>query len=213
MTKQEFIDEVKNGLTGLAETDIQKAMEFYTEAIDDRIDDGLSEEQAVAEIGTPAEITEKILMDTPLPKLVKAQTATKPAKTWRVWEIILIVLGSPVWLPVGIALFAVVLALCIALLAVVFSLIIAVFASGVGGVVSIFASLTGIAMGKGMPFVVQLAGSLVITGIAFLLFIPIKAGFLWLIDYISVSVRKIKQRFIDKRNKANTLQNGQPDIQ
>ena len=199
MTKAEFINEVRSRLTGLAEEDITQALEFYEEAINDRIDDGLTEEQAIAAVGTPEEVSEKILMETPLPKLVKAQSVSKPKRAWRVWEIVLIVLGSPVWLPLIVAAAAVALALVISLFAVIFSVIIAIVAVGIGGVVSVFASLIGVLLGKGIPWLIQLGASLVIAGIAVLLFIPLKAGLLWLTEYTGRLIKRIKQYFIDKR--------------
>ena len=39
--------------------------------IDDRIEDGLSEEEAVGEIGPVDSVVSQIIADTPLPKLVK----------------------------------------------------------------------------------------------------------------------------------------------
>jgi uncharacterized membrane protein len=51
MTKQEFIDALRHKMAGLPKDDIEDRVAFYTEMIDDRVEDGLSEEQAVAEIG------------------------------------------------------------------------------------------------------------------------------------------------------------------
>ena len=90
---------VREKLKGLSEEDINKALEFYEEAISDRMEEGLTEDQAVAAIGTPDEIANQILMDTPLPKLVKAKAKSKPKKSFKVWEIVLLVLGFPIWFP------------------------------------------------------------------------------------------------------------------
>ena len=49
MSKTEFLTELKKALEGLPEEDIEKSLEYYSEMIDDRIEDGLSEEEAVAE--------------------------------------------------------------------------------------------------------------------------------------------------------------------
>ena len=40
MTKKEFLDELKKGLLGIPEEDINRSIEFYSEMIDDRIEDG-----------------------------------------------------------------------------------------------------------------------------------------------------------------------------
>ena len=97
MTKAEFLAAVEGCLRGLSQSDIQKSLEYYSEMIDDRMEEGMSEADAVAAMGPIPEIVNQILMDLPLPKLVRART--RPSRTVRMWEILLLVLGSPVWLP------------------------------------------------------------------------------------------------------------------
>ena len=73
MNKKEYLDSIRSKLTGLPEKDIDSAIEYYEEAIEDRIEDGLTEEQAINAVGTPEEIAEKILMDSSIPKLITAK--------------------------------------------------------------------------------------------------------------------------------------------
>ena len=120
MKKNEFLAELKERLAGLSETDRKQSLDYYTEMIDDRMEDGLSEEEAVAAVGTPGEIAGEILGEMPLAKLVKARV--KPNRKMAAWEIVLLILGSPVWVSLLLALFAVVLSLYIALWSVVISL-------------------------------------------------------------------------------------------
>ncbi|MBQ3028900.1 MAG: DUF1700 domain-containing protein [Lachnospiraceae bacterium] len=120
MKKNEFLSELRERLAGLSETDLNRSMDYYTEMIDDRMEDGRSEDEAVAEIGTPAVIAEEILKEMPLAKLVKARV--KPKRKMAVWEVVLLVLGSPLWLALLITLFVAVLSLYIALWSVVISL-------------------------------------------------------------------------------------------
>ena len=51
MNKQEFIVALCDRLVGLPEQEVEDRIGFYCEMIDDRIEDGLSEEDAVAAIG------------------------------------------------------------------------------------------------------------------------------------------------------------------
>lgn len=53
MTKEQFLRAVRERLTGLPQSDIDRSLDFYSEMIDDRIDEGLSEEEAVAAMGSP----------------------------------------------------------------------------------------------------------------------------------------------------------------
>ena len=50
MNKQEFLYELKGKLWALSEEEKKSSLEYYTEMIDDRMEDGLSEEEAVAAI-------------------------------------------------------------------------------------------------------------------------------------------------------------------
>ena len=97
MNKYEFLGRLRERLVGLPPKDIEKSLDYYAEIIADRVEDGMSEEEAVAALGTLDEIVAQILEDTPLPKLVKEKV--RPKRALRTWEILLIVLGFPLWLP------------------------------------------------------------------------------------------------------------------
>ena len=141
MKKNEFLAELQERLAGLSEADLNRSMDYYTEMIDDRMEDGLSEEEAVNAVGTPGEIAGEILGEMSLTKLVKARV--KPRRKMAAWEIVLLVLGSPLWLSLLLALFAVIFSLYIALGAVIVAVIISIWATELAlGV----ASLAGIGM-------------------------------------------------------------------
>ena len=71
MSKQEFLVQLRKGLSGLPQDDIEERLTFYSEMIDDRMEEGLSEEDAVYEIGDIDELISQIVADIPLTKLVK----------------------------------------------------------------------------------------------------------------------------------------------
>ena len=120
MSKQEFLDCLRKGLSGLPQEDIEERLTFYSEMIDDRIEEGLSEMEAVSAIGTVDAVITQVLADTPLTKLVKEKA--KPKRTLRAWEIVLLVLGSPIWLSLLIAAFIITLAAYIVVWSVVITL-------------------------------------------------------------------------------------------
>lgn len=153
MNKQEFLTDLRKGLSGLPLAETEERLNFYSEIIDDRIEEGLSEEEAVAEIGTVDQVLSQIIAEIPLPKLLKERAKSKTAL--KVWEIVLLILGSPIWLSLLIAVFAVILSVYIAiwsvivaLWSIVASLVACSFGGAVAGAVFIFAGnkLTGIAM-------------------------------------------------------------------
>lgn len=109
MNKQEFLMQLRKGLSGFPQDDIEERLTFYSEMIDDRMEEGLSEENAVCEIGNIDELISQIASDIPLTKLVKENIT--PNRNLKVWEIVLLILGSPIWLSLLIAAFAVILSL------------------------------------------------------------------------------------------------------
>ena len=60
MKKNDFLEKLEKLLDGLPKCDIDSSVEYYSEMIDDKMEEGLSEEEAVAAIGTPEEIAENI---------------------------------------------------------------------------------------------------------------------------------------------------------
>ena len=98
MDRQTFLTALEAQLRRLPEQERQQSLRYYEEMIDDRMEEGMDEQAAVAAMGDVAEIAQEVLMELSLPRLVK--TRLKPQRKLRVWEIVLLALGSPVWLPV-----------------------------------------------------------------------------------------------------------------
>lgn len=191
MSKLEFLLSLRKGLAGLPNADIEERLTFYGEMIDDRIEDGLSEEEAIREIGTVEKIVSQTIAETPLTKLVKEKIT--PKKSAKAWEIVLLVLGSPIWFSLLIAFLAVILSLYVVLWSVIFSLW-AVFASliacAIGGVLAgaVFAignnALIGIAI---------VGAGLVCAGLSIFMFYGCKAatkGILILTKKIALWIKK-----------------------
>ena len=191
MNKREFLDNLKSKLSGLPKQDVEERLEFYSEMIDDRIEEGLSEEEATAEIGSVDAIASQIIADTPLAKIVKEKSKSK--RKLRAWEIVLLVLGSPIWLSLAVAAFVVI----IAFYAVLWSLIASVWA--------IFGAFVGCALGgvaSGVCFIVfghvvtgiaMIGASLVCAGLSIFLFFGCRMAtkaMVWLTKIIALGIKK-----------------------
>lgn len=122
MTKYEFLDQLRDLLAGMPPNEKEKSIAYYHEMIEDRMEDGANEQDAVAAVGTPEQAAEQILKDTPMVKLVKQRV--KPKRRLEAWEIVLLIVGAPLWLPLLLSAIAVVLALYV----VLWSLVISVYA-------------------------------------------------------------------------------------
>ena len=122
MKKEEFLSELRRHLGGLPKEEIEDRISFYEEMIDDKISDGYNEEEVVNELGSPKDVAREIIGDVPLTKIIKERV--KPKRQLKAWEIVLIIVGFPLWFPLVLALFIV----FISMYAVVWSLIVALFA-------------------------------------------------------------------------------------
>lgn len=196
MNKQEFVCELEKRLAGLPEDELRERIEFYSEMIDDRIEEGLSEEEAVKDIGSIDSIVGQILSDIPLTAIVKEKI--KPKRKLEAWEIVLIILGAPIWLPLLVSVISVVLSIYVTVWAVIISLwavfvsVAACAAAGVGVGISFAIG------GNGLSGVALIAAGLVCAGLAIFLFFGCNGaakGVVWL---TKKSVYAIKKCFVGK---------------
>lgn len=133
MTKLKFLLELEKKLSALPQEDIEERLTFYSEMIEDRVEEGISEEDAVAQIGDVEEIAAQILADHRVEEpafveeTVTAEGApvTEPAQPksrMKAWEITFLVLGSPIWLSLLIGVIAIVFSAYVSLWSVIISL-------------------------------------------------------------------------------------------
>ena len=174
MTKHEFLLSLQDRLSGLPQDDVEERLTFYCEMIEDRMEGGLSEEEAVSAIGSVDEIAAQIVADIPLAKIAKVKIRSKGRL--KAWEIVLLVLGSPVWLSLLAAAFAIVLSLYVLLWSVIISLW-TVFGSLIGcafgGIIAGF----GFALGdNGLTGIAMLGTGMICAGLAVFLYYGCKAA-------------------------------------
>ena len=167
MLKQEFLVQLRKGLSCLPKQDMEERLTFYSEMIDDRMEEGLSEEDAVMAVGSIADIIAQFTDDTPKKNKKRRLSAG---------EIVLLVLGSPIWVSLLIAAFAVVLSLYISLWAIIVSLW-AAFGSFVtcafGGVIS---GIVFIAGGNVQSGIAMIGAGAACAGLGIFLFFGCKAA-------------------------------------
>ena len=129
MTKADFLQLLERALMQLPEEERRRNLEYYSELLDDMMEEGMTEAEATAKLGSPAQIAQNILQEMPLSKLVS--TRMKPKSGWTPLAIVLAVVGSPVWVPLLLAGVAVVLALFVSIWALGFAAIAVVIALAV----------------------------------------------------------------------------------
>ena len=158
MNKLEFINGLGSRLDPIPREEIQTILDYYVESVSDRMEDGMTEEEAIDSFGDLDQLAADILVEqgylapppAPVPELTEEEKqealpdilpAAEPKKKLPWWAIVLLVIGSPVWLSVGIAVAAVGLSIYIVVLALLFSLwciAVSFAAAGVAGAVLSF---------------------------------------------------------------------------
>ena len=134
MNKTQFCALLGNKLKlYLSPKEIYKTLNFFEEMIDDRIDEGLSEEEAVSQLGDINIIVDQILDEH---NIGKKQTKLVWRFIPRELGFINIVLLFPAW----ITIFSLVASLFIVVLSIIFSIVFSIIAIFIGGILLILKS-------------------------------------------------------------------------
>ena len=172
MTKNDYLNELEDELFGLPEAEIAERVSFYGEMIDDLIEDGLSEEDALAKIGSVSDICAQIIAELPLSALVKEKIL--PKRRLSVLEITLLTVGSPIWIAVSAAVFACVLALYAAILACIAALWGGWMSTCCAALGGILAGAIKLYFGSPLPGIAEIGIGIALAGIAIFLFFGCK---------------------------------------
>ena len=180
MSKQEFIDELRAKLSKLHNVDIEERLRFYEEMISDRMEDGLSEEDAISGIGSIDEIYLQISQDAPKTHL-SLDKAKQKTELHRRKKIIILSSTAIIWAPILIALAASALAIAVSIVAVLISLFVTLWAL-IASVWTIFAAfalsapaavliaILNVFSGNILPGIAILGGGMVVAGLAIFAF-------------------------------------------
>ena len=123
MTKIQFMLTLNEKLSGMPKNEIEERLTFYGEMIEDRMEEGLTEEEAVAAVGDVDEIARSIMAESAVSSAEEEpQSKEKTVTRLKGWVIALLILGIPVWLPLIPAAFVVGLSLYVSAWAILISL-------------------------------------------------------------------------------------------
>ena len=138
MNKTQFCALLENKLKPyLSPKEMYKTLNFFEEMIDDRIDEGLSEEEAVSQLGDIDIIVDQILDEHNIgKKQTKLVWRFVPRKIPTELGFIITVLLLPVW----ITIFALGASLFIVILSIIFSIVLTIIAIFIGGILLILKS-------------------------------------------------------------------------
>lgn len=174
MNRIKFILSLQEKLSFLPKEELEERLAFYNEIIDDRMEEGLSEEEAVEQIGSVDQIVSQILEETPIKTLVKEKI--KPKSPMKTWIIVLLAVSSPIWGSLLVSAFAVVISLYAALWSVVISLWACFVSVAACAPAGILASIVFFSTGYPIAGSAMIAAGLVCAGLAIFLFLGCKAA-------------------------------------
>lgn len=195
MNKNEFINLFYQKLDGLPKKEIDDRLNFYLEIIDDKIEEGKTEEQAILEIGNVEDIADEVLNDISVISIVKENI--KPKKKFKLIHLILIILSFPIWLPVIITylLLNYLMSMLFAIFIIVFWTI--VFASAILSLSCLIIAFSSLFSANYLNFGLYISLALIFSGISILLYFLTK--FLTKIFIKLLKLKLIKKRKTSKK--------------
>ena len=196
MTKHEFLAKLRQGLSGLPQEDMEERLIFYSEMIDDRMEEGLSEEEAVAAAGDVDRIIAQAVADTPISKLAKEKIRGKVSL--KPWHILLLVLGFPVWFPLCVAAISVVFSLCVAFWSVLIALWAVVFSVAVCAIAFLAMGIYSCCVGNIGGGIAMIGGGILSLGLFIFLLYGCKAVTKGLTLLTKMPILWIKNRIFGK---------------
>lgn len=200
MNKTEFLDALDEKLSGFPQDEVQERISFYCEMIDDRVEDGMSEADAVAQIGTVDEIVDQIMSDIPLSKLVREKVSSK--KKRKTWQTVLLAVGAVVWVPLLIAAAAVIFSLYIALWAVAVSLYAVFLALAAAGVCGIPGAVVLLVRGNIAGAALTFGAGIICAGLAILMFFVCVLVTRGVVKLTGKMLKKTKSLFVRKGDRS-----------
>ena len=203
MTKQEYLSAIRGKIRKMPADDIDKFMDYYSEMIDDRMEDGLSEDEAdvaldaVADMDAPDDVVDQILADMPLTKLVKEKI--KPSHRLKAWEIILLILGSPIWAPLLLTAIVLIITMAVVILALLLSfyaIVLSMAVAGIGGLLGVIPFF----ITQNVPAALFMLGAAFAgIGLAILFVVAVKPVTIGIFKLYKASINGIKRMFVKER--------------
>lgn len=197
MTKAEFLDELREGLLSLPPEERRKALDFYEEMIQERMDEGMPEHLAVRAVGSVEDAIAACLQEQSFQTVFKhrVQKSREQAGSKTLW-MILAILGAPVWIGFVLGFGGLLFAFVMILLSLVFSLFVFVAAG-------ILSAPLGLAAGIGLIFggfflagLAKIGAGFFYAGLALLLLGPVMAIGRWIWQFIRATFAQVKRMVI-----------------
>lgn len=167
MNKQEFLDKLQKALSGMPSQEVDEHLTFYSEMIDDLMEEGLSPEEAVQRIGSVDAIAAQIKADMPLKSIIMKEA--KRNYSLPLWAIVLLIIGAPVWGSILIGILSVVFALVVIIVSAVIGLWAVSISVGACAVAGLVTGILQFAAGNTIQGICLLGAAFICAGLTILL--------------------------------------------
>ena len=158
MQKVEFLALLRQRIAILPPREIEQTVEYYSEMIDDYVESGYTPEEAVARMGGVDNVAAQVLAGEQIP-VYEAYGVQKRKKNGLLW---LVILGFPLWFPLLITAFCLVLTAAIVLLTLAmvtpWSLVVSFGASAI----ALLAAAPAVLVGEGLAALALTVGAALI---------------------------------------------------
>lgn len=192
MTKPEFLSLLRKQLSGLPAADLEQSIDYYNEIIEDLIEDGADEAAAVESLGPVESIASQILMDRPLPETPAIPQPSR--RSGRGGQILLLVIASPIWIPLALTAVALLFTAYILLWAAVLTLYAMDLSFAAGALASFFQYFAYLLSGHPVQGTFILGTGMISAGFAILLFLGSSRFMKWVISFSKRCCLRIKNR-------------------
>ena len=192
MNKTEFSQALRRALGKLPSYEVEQSIAFYEEMIADRMEDGMREDEAVAALGPVEAIAAQIIAETPpIPKAIaKANTGS------RTLNVVLLVVFSPLWVPVvlvlALAVFMVYLSIWMVIVALWTTVAVLILCAPIG----FFLLAWCLANGYPLTGLFQLGAGLAASGLGLFAWFGVLAASKGLVSLTGTFGRWVKSRFV-----------------
>lgn len=174
MCRQEFLCSLNSILCNYPSNEVEKCLEYYNECISDRMENGMSEEEAVADLGDIYSIADNIKMEMPITTLVRQKVVASRdseesvPKKRSAPRTVFMIIGIIFALPFIIAFLGIIFAVIVTLLALIPAFFCVTLALGISAVACLVAGIISIVMADSLSLFLYLGASLICASLTIL---------------------------------------------